>query len=209
MGQERPSLLIHAYLNDREGRDIPDRLTRMGILAAGELYRHGEAEKVYITAVPELATTIEKRLKSLLSSIPNEDVIVRPFAKTTKQELFTFKKAAETENSGSLICIANEAHVPRVKKLVRLMFGEKEKIQVIDIDDILEKYPRYRGIISESKNWPEQISLQIKENTIKKLTETPLIGRFVLLHVTEWLGGVSFQKHILGHWERRISSSHN
>ena len=48
MSKERAAL-VHGYLTDREGKDRPDRLTRMGILAASELYRHGQVDKICFT----------------------------------------------------------------------------------------------------------------------------------------------------------------
>ncbi len=70
MERERSAILIHSYLNDKSGKDRPDRLTRLGILSALELYRHGEVDAIFITVEQNQAASMVKQVKNLLGNIP-------------------------------------------------------------------------------------------------------------------------------------------
>jgi hypothetical protein len=174
MSKERAAL-VHGYLTDREGKDKPDRLTRVGILAAAELYRHGEIDKVCFTAKPELSDLQVKRLKTLLNNPTEKDIIVDPKVVTTRGEVETFKELSERNGWKNLITIANKDHLPRIRKEIKRAFGEKE-IESISSRSVLDRYARYSPVLAEMDSWEEQVSLSFQE----KILNTPIIGALAL-----------------------------
>src|SRR3989304_2815113 len=115
MNPERAVALLHSYLADREGKKIPDRLGRTGVLAAAELYRHGKISKICITVEPELSKLLSSRLNTLLNHPPQDDVITVPKAVTTAQEITFFRELAEFNSwddpPGNLVTIGNYEHL--------------------------------------------------------------------------------------------------
>lgn len=174
MSKEKAAL-VHSYLADREDKDKPDRLSRMGILAAAELYRHGEIDKICFTAKPELSNSQVKRLRTLLSNPPDEDIIVDAKVVTTRGEVETFKKMSERNGWDDLLTIANESHLPRIRKELKRAFKDKE-VESLSSKKILSKYPRYSSVLADMNNWKEQISLSFQE----KILNTPVIGSLAL-----------------------------
>ncbi len=175
MHKERPVVLLHGYLADRDNPEKPDRLTRIGILAACELYRHGEIDKICLTSKEELSNSQVKRIKMLLANPPEEDVVVSPEAVTTEGEIKTFRKLAEQNRWGNLITIANHEHVPRIEREIKKTFKEKS-VRVRSTREILSQYPRYSNILSEMENWPEQESLALQE----RILNVPILGNLIL-----------------------------
>ena len=113
MNKERAAL-VHGYLTDRKGKDRPDRLTRLGIHAAAELYRHGQIDKICFATDRSLSENQVRRLKVFLKNLPEEDVIVYPEAITTRGEINTFKKMSDDNGWENLLAIGNKSHIPRV-----------------------------------------------------------------------------------------------
>ena len=174
---EKPVALIHSYLKDREGREIPDRLTRVGILAAAELYRKNEVSKICVTVVPELSDLITGRIKKLIT-IPEEDLIVRPKTISTRGEIRTFRKTAEETGWKNLLTIGNKTHVARIKREINEAFKDSDiKVKAISPEEILSRYTRYEGVINEMKNWQEQASF----NKYEKFVNTPILRDLLLL----------------------------
>lgn len=174
MSKERVALL-HSYLADREDEEKPDRLTRTGILAAAELYRHSEIDKICITVEQRLSNPQIRRLKILLNNPPEEDVVVDAKTVTTEEEVTTFRKLAEENEWDNLISIGNHAHLPRIKNEVKKTFGER-KVKVMSSSEILSQYPRYSSILADMKDWPEQKFLAFQENILS----LPLLGNMML-----------------------------
>jgi hypothetical protein len=179
MNKERPIALLHGYLADRDNPEKPDRLTRTGILAACELYRNDEIDKICLTTKEELSNPQAKRIKMLLANPPKEDVVVNPETVTTRGEIRTFKKLAEQNGWNNLITIANHKHIPRIEKEIKNTFKEKE-VAVRSTEEILSQYPhysdRYKDILSDMENWPEQKSLALQE----KILNLPVLGSLIL-----------------------------
>ena len=193
MGKEAPVALLHSYLADREDNQKPDRLTRTGILAAAELYRHGEISKICITVEHQLSSKQVERLKILLGEMPQEDLVVKAETVTTRDEIATFKQLAQENGWDSLITIGNDAHLPRIKREIKRGFGDFSiEIQAKSAKEILEGRSRYFSITNEMKDWPEQKSLAFQE----KILNTPIIGS-VLLKVAPYL---SHLKVVLQSW---------
>lgn len=174
MNKERV-VLVHGYLTDREGKDRPDRLTRIGILAAAELYRHGEIDKICFTAEKELSNSQVKRIRTLLNNPPEEDIVVEARAVTTEEEVKTFNRMSEENNWGNLLTIGNQEHLPRIEREIRKTFKDKP-VEVISSKEVLSAYPRYSSILSDMEDWPEQISLSLQE----KVLSFPIIERLAL-----------------------------
>lgn len=174
MGRERVALL-HSYLADRKDKEKPDRLTRTGILAAAELYRHDEIEKICITVEPELSGPQVRRLRTLLNNPPEEDIVVEGETVTTEEEVKTFNKLAENRGWNNPITISNHAHTPRIKREIRKTFMGKG-VEVKNAREILSQYPRYSHILTEMKDWPEQKSLNFQE----KVLSLPILGNMIL-----------------------------
>lgn len=175
MQKERPVALLHSYLSDREGKERPDKLSRVGILAAAELYRHGDIDKICITVKPQLSGPQVRRLKTLLNNPPEEDVVVDAKTVTTEEEIKTFKKLAEENEWNSLITIGNHIHLPRIKREIRKTF-KSGRVEAKSSREILSHYPRYSSILSEMEGWPEQRSQALLENILN----VPILGRLAL-----------------------------
>ena len=175
MRNERPVALLHSYLSDREGKERPDRLSRVGILAAAELYRRGDIDKIYITVEPQLSGPQVRRLKILLNNPAEEDIVVNAKTVTTEEEIKTFRKLAEENEWNSLITIGNHAHLPRIKREIRKTF-KGSRIEAKSSREILSQYPRYSSILSEMEGWPEQRSLALQE----KILRLPILGSLIL-----------------------------
>lgn len=156
---------------------MPDRLSRINILAAAELYRRGEIDKICITVKPELSEAQVKRLKALLSGAPQEAVLVKPQTVTTREEITTFRGLARENGWESLVTIGNPAHLPRIRKEIEKAFRDKRtKIEAKSSSEVLSHYPRYAPLLHEMENWPEQLSLNFQE----KILRTPVLGRLIL-----------------------------
>lgn len=177
MNKERVAL-VHGYLADREGKNRPDRLTRVGILAAAELYRHGEIDKVCFTAKSELSDSQVKRFKRLLNNPPKEDIVVDAKVVTTRGEVETFKEMAERYNWQNLVTIANKNHLPRIRRETKRIFKDVD-VKSLSSREVLAKHPRYIPILVDMKNWGEQISLSFQE----RILNTPIIGPLSLMLV--------------------------
>ena len=175
MRNERPVALLHSYLSDREGKERPDRLSRVGILAAAELYRRGDIDKICITVEPQLSGPQVRRLTILLNNPPEEDIVVNAKTVTTEEEIKTFKKLAEEKEWSNLITIGNHAHLPRIKREIRKTF-KSGRVEAKSSREILSQYPRYSSILSEMENWPEQRSLALQE----KILKLPILGSLIL-----------------------------
>lgn len=179
MNKERPVALLHGYLADRDNPEKPDRLTRTGILAACELYRHSEIDKICLTSVEELSGPQVERLTEHLTHIPEEDVIVSPETVTTRGEIKTFKKLSEQNGWDNLITIANHKHIPRVEREINKTFKNKS-VEARSAKDILLQYPhgsdRYENILRKMEDWPEQKSLAFQE----KILNVPILGNLIL-----------------------------
>ncbi|KKU25079.1 MAG: hypothetical protein UX34_C0003G0004 [Candidatus Woesebacteria bacterium GW2011_GWF1_46_13] len=167
--------LTEKVLSDREGRDRPDRLSRVGILSAAELYRHGAIDKICITVEPQLSNPQVRRLKILLNNPPEEDIVVDAKTVTTGEEIRTFRKLAEENKWNSLITIGNHAHLPRIKREIKKTF-KNDGVEARSSREILSRYPRYSSILSETEDWPEQRSLALQERILK----LPILGSLVL-----------------------------
>jgi hypothetical protein len=177
MSGEKPVAMLHSYLADREGRERPDRLSRVNILAAAELYRHGKIDKICITVEPELSEIQSNRLKSLLNSLREEDLVVEPQAVTTREEVETFGNLAKENGWNNLITIGNPVHLPRIRKEIHRVFKDKGiRVEAKSSSEILSQYPRYTKILDDMENWPEQQSLSFQE----KVLNTPMVGRLIL-----------------------------
>jgi len=173
MNKER-AVLIHSYLADREDKEKPDRLTRLGLLAASELYRHGEIDKICITVEPELSRPQVKRLRRLLNDPPEEDIISKEETVTTEGEVKSFKNAVEEKNWRNPLTIGNETHIPRIKREIRKTFKEVS-IETTTPRKVLARYPRYSSILKEMDGWPEQLSLSRHERVLN----IPVIGKII------------------------------
>jgi uncharacterized SAM-binding protein YcdF (DUF218 family) len=174
---EKPVALIHSYLKDRQGKERPDRLTRVGILAAAEMYRRGEISKICVTVVPELSNLIAGRLKKLIT-IPEEDLIIQPETVSTKGEIKTFRKMAEEAGWSNLLTIGNSTHLTRIKREIGEAFKNSDKnIRTISPEEILDRYSRYEGVMNEMKHWQEQKSFDMQERVLN----TPVLGDSLLL----------------------------
>lgn len=177
MVPERPVALIHSYLYDRNGTGKSDRLTRTGVLAAAELYRRGEVDKMVVAVEPNLAELIEKRLHILLQdNLKEEDLVIRPNGVTTVQEVGTFVDIAKENGWDHLLEIGNHAHKPRIERIAR---NFDKKIEVIGAKEVLNRFPRYKNIVNEMENYPEQKSLSKQEEFFAKLVKIPLVGPFI------------------------------
>lgn len=167
MSRERPVALMHSYLADREGKDRPDRLTRIGILAAAELYRHGEIDKICITVEPQLSNPQVGRLRTLLNNPPEKDIVVDAETVTTEQELRSFGRLAEENGWTNLITIANHSHLPRIRGIIEKIFARGGTIiEAKSSREILSQYPRYFSILGEMEHWPEQKTIAIYERIL-------------------------------------------
>lgn len=185
---EKPVALLHSYLRDREGKGIPDRLSRLVILAAAELYRRGKIGKVCITVEPELSALYVKRLKTVLglSGEDKEDLkvkaledllVVVPRTVTTAQEVQAFKEISEENDWNNLITIGNHAHLPRIQREIKKRFRSSDKkIEARSSGEILSRYPRYESILEEMEMWPEQHSLAMQE----RILNIPVLGNLAL-----------------------------
>jgi hypothetical protein len=199
MSKERV-VLIHSYLADREDSQKPDRLSRLGILAASELYRREKVDKICITVEPNLSAPQVRRLNALLRHPPEEDIIVRAQTVTTREEVETFRDLAKGSDWGELTTIGNSAHLPRIKKEVERSF-KKRLVNVRDAKEILAQYPRYDSVLSETENWPEQKSLVFQERVLG----VPILGE-TLLKLAPYL---SHYKVALQSWFfKRIEDRH-
>lgn len=177
MSPEKPVALLHSYLSDREGRKRPDRLSRVNILAAAELYRHGEIDKICITVEPQLSNPQVRRLKTLLNNPPEEDIVVDAKTVTTREEIETFRSLAEGSGWNNLITIGNSAHLPRIRKEIQKAFTDKSmRIEPKSSSEILSQYPRYANVLRDMESWPEQQSLSLQE----KILNMPILGKLIL-----------------------------
>lgn len=201
--KERTCLFIHSYLSDRHVPNKPDRLTRLSLLSAAELYRHGVVDDICISVVPELSKPMVKRLKSLVDSLQDSNLIIDPVTVTTKQEVTVFKKVIETNKYAKIFSVANESHIPRIKRLIDNIFDDND-VQVMSTEDVLGKYPRYSGIINDSKSWSEQKSLIKQENILNKFARVPIIGNFLSTYLPEIVPNkIIFQKWLFGRFEKK------
>ncbi|AKM83224.1 hypothetical protein A2422_00295 [Candidatus Woesebacteria bacterium RIFOXYC1_FULL_31_51] len=177
MNKEKPIALLHSYLADREGKNRPDRLSRINILAAAELYRHEEIDKICITVTPKLTEMQVKRLKILLNNPRDEDLIVKPQTVTTREEISSFKSLAGKNEWKHLITVGNSVHLPRIKREIKNTFKDNSvKIEARSSSEILSQYPRYFNLLNNMNNWPEQHSLSFQE----KILNTPIVGELIL-----------------------------
>lgn len=174
MNKERVALL-HSYLADRKNKEKPDRLTRVGILAAAELYRHREIGKICITVESELSKPQVGRLNILLNNPPEEDIVSAEKTVTTEGEVKTFNELAEEHGWTDLVTIGNHSHLPRVKREIGKTFKER-RVEAKSAREILSRYPRYSPILSEMENWPEQKSL----NFLEKILNLSILGGMIL-----------------------------
>lgn len=196
MSTEAPVALLHSYLSDRKNNSKPDRLTRTGILAAAELYRHGEISKICITVEPQLSGPQTRRLRSILPGIPQNDLIVEAKTVTTRDEIAIFRELAKQRGWINLITIGNEAHIPRIKREIERGFnGTNIDIKARSAKELLGRYPRYSSIVNEMSNWPEEKSLTFQETILN----IPILGN-LLLRVAPHL---SHLKVVLQSWSLR------
>ncbi|MGD8744074.1 MAG: ElyC/SanA/YdcF family protein [Candidatus Woesebacteria bacterium] len=176
MIKERTAVLQHSYLGDRREDNKPDRLTRLGILAALEMYRGGEIDIICINVVPELSDSQVERYKMLLKNgLNDEDLIVEAETVSTAGEVKKFKQLADERGWEKLITIGNKVHLPRIKKEVKKTFGDRE-VTVMSAEEILSRYSRYLSILEDKEGWPEQRSLALQE----RILSTPILGELVL-----------------------------
>ena len=193
MSPEKPVALLHSYLPDREGRKIPDKLGRIGVLAASELYRKGEnrkgeISKICITVEPYLASLLTKRLNTLLNNPPIEDLVVLPQAVSTFGEVETFRKLADENDWNNLLTIGNHEHLPRIRRVIDNVFPKTDKnIDTTSPKEILSKYPRYKNILDDMDNWPEQQSFNRVERFINIVRKIPFLKNFAESHFSEVL----------------------
>lgn len=180
------AVLVHSYLEDRDDKDRPDKLTRLGILSAAELYRNGEIDKIVVTVGGGLSENIEKRFKMLLSnSLREEDLIVSPTTATTEGEIGGLKKLSERDENNwvSITTIGNTSHRERVKECISKSFGEENEVKVLTHKKVLSKYPRYSfetyNIIKNMESWPETLSMKTQENLYHRFDNYPKVQKLV------------------------------
>lgn len=199
MSTERPAALVHSYLADRQDSSKPDRLTRVGILAAAELYRHGKIDKICITVESGLSSPQVKRLKMLLPGLPHEDLVVEPETVTTRQEIETFEELAAEYGWERLMSVADTLHLPRIKREIKRSYikGDTD-IETKSSQEVLSQYPRYTGILTEIDSWPESRSLRIQEG----LLAIPVLGSLLSKVVEHLPGKVRLQYWLFRQLER-------
>ena len=179
MGPERSVLLIHSYLKDRRGKDRPDRLTRACLVAASELKRRGEIDKVVITVTERLARPMVRELNQI-GHFEVEDVVVYPQTATTDDEVKTFKDLALKNEWGNLKTLGIKAHIPRIENSISRHFGENQKVPVLSAENVLSQNPRYSQVLSEMKSWPETTSLENQEEAFAKVSSKTPAGKFIV-----------------------------
>lgn len=178
------ALLVHGYLVDRGDKRKPDRLTRLGLLAAAELYRHGVVDKICFTLVEELTDLQVKRINVLLNNPPEEDIVLQPEAVTTRGEIKTFKALAEANGWVDLFTVGYPIHIPRIKKETERTFKDR-KVVNISTKDVLFRFIRYHSILSDLENWPEHKSLDLNE----KILNEPLLGSLIMI-ISPYISGI-------------------
>ena len=174
MSLERAAL-VQSYLADRQEPDKPDRLSRLGLLTAAEMYRRDEIDIICITVVPELSEAQVQRLQALLRNPPEGVIVSAEETVTTRGEIRTFKRLAEENGWDSLVTIANQAHVPRTRREIVEEF-RNVPVNTITPEQKLKEYPRYEPVLDAMTTWPEQISLEKQE----KILNNPLVGPLLL-----------------------------
>jgi hypothetical protein len=187
---------IHTYLNDDKRKDgsgipIPDKTARVCIIAAAELYRRGQVDKIMLSSVPELSQPIVNRLLFLLhKSLKPEDIISTEQSKTTSSETQEIKRVMEEENIKHVTSICINPHKGRVEGNIRRVFGkEAEKVEVNTFDEVLIKLnkERYEKVVEGSKNWKEMVAISKQEILADKMLRTPLIGPFLVYDLWDYL----------------------
>jgi hypothetical protein len=169
---EKPVALIHSYLNAWRGREGPGGLSRVNILAVVEKYRRGEISRVCVTVARDISDPIKEKINKI-TTIPVEDLIIRPDAISTRGEIKTFRKMADEAGWDNLLLIGNGTHVNRIEREVNKIFKNDDKhIKVMSSEDILSNYSRYHKIIRDMKSWPEQKTFDLQE----KVTNIPIFG---------------------------------
>ncbi len=191
--QERAAF-IHSYLSDKDkgGNPIPDRPTRMGILAAAELKRHNKVDTIALSVVPELSGPIVKRLKILLHNSLDENGFVSTEATaTTKGEVKVIKQLSEENNWGEVISIVIDPHKERVEKNVERVFGEKQKtVTVKTFNEVLSTERSdalYDKVIGEAKSWHIYREFEKQEARAQKLSKIPIVGEFLVYEFPDLL----------------------
>jgi hypothetical protein len=173
MSKER-AVLVHSYLMDRKDTSKPDKLTRLGLLAAAELMRRGEVDKVCLATLPELSSPQAKRLEILLDN-PEAEISINPQAKYTTEELRAFKELAEIYEWSDLASIACEPHIQRVTRETKKAFGDTF-VEIMSSNEILSRFQRYSNVYDEVEKWPEYKSFKTQE----EILNTPFLGGAIL-----------------------------
>jgi len=195
--EQKPTALFSGYIEIPSPTEVdykPDEYSRLQVLAAGELLRSGQIERVVFLAgdVPSepnpgpdvhggIGARMAEQLRRNFPNLPESAIVFYPVAKSTREEIAEFKKLARTRGWGDLMVIGKESHLERVQRAVNRIFGRRsQEVSVVSQESVLSRFPRYARIIDEISNSPEEEAFAKREHLINIIDGIPMIGGMLL-----------------------------
>lgn len=177
--------LVHVY-GLREGRTRSDSRGVGQIIAAQELYTQGVIAGVVITGgeiytgKPSVGGIMAAELQKR-GVIPPENIVVFGDARSTVDEIASFRKAGELQGWDNLADIANETHIGEIRAELQKEFGtNRAEIPVFTAEAILaKKDSRLSSLMDRARVSQNELAFQ-KQQRIKMFLRSLPFGREAL-----------------------------
>jgi hypothetical protein len=218
--EQRPTALVSGYIEVPSNGRVsykPDKYSRLQVLAAGELLRSGQIERVVFLAgdVPSesnpepdryggIGARMAAQLRRNMPNLPESAIVCHPVAKSTRKEVAEFRKLARTRGWGDLMVIGKESHLERVQRAVNRIFGRRsQEVSVVSQESVLSQFHRYDRIIDEISNSPAEEAFAKREHLINKFDGIPMIGGILLDFLNRATGVKILESKVYGRLIKR------
>ncbi len=135
--------LVHAHGSNLDTEIWPDDIGRLRTAAAGIMYRQEQLIDIAFTGdrhspkrVWSMAFEQRADLKRLFPEIPRQRIHVEETARTTLQELKTFKTLAHNNSWQNLVCISDHYQKRAVETRIERVFPDNQRPTHVSLEDI-------------------------------------------------------------------------
>ncbi len=210
MNPEKPVMLVHGYWFGRKGVR-PDTFGRLQVLAACELLRQGEIERIVFTSASsdknghQMAEVMANQASRNLPKLAKDRIIASACGPHTRGEVSEFKKIAEAHGWDNLVSLGSEKHTKRIKKANWEIFYRD--IPVLKTEEVLTRdilIRRYRKIVYQFRRSREVRELQSQEYWMNKIDQIPLSGALLDIIARLAPGTVGLKAQLFRWWKSRF-----
>lgn len=189
MNHEITAGLVLGYGFDTKDFKTPDKMARVSLAAAHEMYRRGVVQKVVLVAGevnrtnPVVATSMYEHFRSQYPEVNEQDVVLDPVVggSNTRYELKKFRELMAQQGwyRGVVLCHPN--HEPRIARNIGRIYGEdSSRLRIIKATQYLAR-PEFDGRFKDqlydlfsSKSFHEIASQEFFERAL--VDSIPVIG---------------------------------